>query len=121
VKVFLSNFSKVIRELRLEKGFSQEAMAHEIGMSPSGYGKIERGETDLTISKIESIAQVFGLTASSLISIVDRENKPESSSALENPCSGQFSKEQSVLNAAVLRLQDAVSILAERVSKLEKM
>lgn len=94
-------------------------MAHEIGMSPSGYGKMERGETDLTISKIELIARVFGLTASSIISIINQVTNGELNPNSKKLDTEQLQKEQSILNAAVLRLQDTVSILTERVSKLE--
>lgn len=94
-------------------------MAHEIGMSPSGYGKMERGETDLTISKIELIARVFGLTASSIISIINQVTNGELNPNSKKLNTEQLQKEQSILNAAVLRLQDTVSILTERVSKLE--
>jgi transcriptional regulator with XRE-family HTH domain len=31
-------------------------------MSTSGYGKIERGEVDLTVSKLEKIAEVFDVS-----------------------------------------------------------
>ncbi len=120
MKTFLTNFSKVVKNLRHEKGFSQEAMAYEIGMSPSGYGKIERGETDLTISKIDKIATCFGLTATSIIRIVDQQNNIDL-----NPDSKNLSKEQlfeayKTLSAAVLQLQENVSILTERISNLEK-
>jgi transcriptional regulator with XRE-family HTH domain len=36
-------------------------------MSTSGYGKIERGEIDLTISKIARIAGILGISVSELL------------------------------------------------------
>jgi transcriptional regulator with XRE-family HTH domain len=36
-------------------------------MSTSGYGKIERGEIDLTISKISRIAGILGISVSELL------------------------------------------------------
>ena len=37
-------------------------MADKLKMSTSGYGKIERGEVDLTISKLVKIAIVLNVT-----------------------------------------------------------
>ena len=36
-------------------------MASELGMSLSGYSKIERGEIDLTITKVYKIAEVLNV------------------------------------------------------------
>lgn len=121
MKTFLTNFSKVVKNLRHEKGFSQEAMAHEIGMSPSGYGKIERGETDLTISKIDKIARCFGLTATSIIRMVDQQNNIELNTDSKNLSKEQLFEAYMNLRAAVLQLQENVSILTERILNLEKM
>jgi transcriptional regulator with XRE-family HTH domain len=38
-----------------------------LNLSPSGYGKIDRGEVDLTISRLFEIAEVLKVSPSSLI------------------------------------------------------
>ena len=48
-----------IRKMRDLKGFSQDNMAHAMGISISAYGKIERDETEITLSKLEEIAKVL--------------------------------------------------------------
>lgn len=50
---------KKIREL---KNLTQEHMAHELGMSNSGYSRIERGDVDINMEKLERIAEVLGVT-----------------------------------------------------------
>jgi transcriptional regulator with XRE-family HTH domain len=50
---------KLIREL---KNFTREYVAAELNMSTSGYGKIERGEVDLTLTKLEKIASVLNVS-----------------------------------------------------------
>ena len=47
---------KTIREL---KNLTREYVADALGMSTSGYGKIERGEVDLTVSKFIMISEVL--------------------------------------------------------------
>lgn len=59
--------SKRIRISRLEKTYKQEYMAEELGISQSAYSKIERGETDITVSQLRKIATVLGLTLLDLI------------------------------------------------------
>lgn len=47
--------------LRKERNLSQEQMAERLGMSKNGYGKLERGESRLTIEHLEQIATVFNI------------------------------------------------------------
>lgn len=60
-----------IRLLRQGKSWSQEEMAHKLGMSANGYGCIERGETDLKLSRIEQIAALLNVKLSALFENVD--------------------------------------------------
>lgn len=56
-KVYLS-----IRKIREMKNLTREYVAEELNMSMSGYGKIERGEVDLTVSKLIEIAKVLDVS-----------------------------------------------------------
>lgn len=56
-----------IRKIRELSGLTREFVASELNMSPSGYGKIERGEVDLTISRLFQIAEVLNVAPGSLI------------------------------------------------------
>ena len=55
-----------IRELRLKKGWSQEAFADVCGIHRSHMGEIERGETNLTLSTMLSIAHKLEIKISAL-------------------------------------------------------
>lgn len=48
-----------IRELRERQGWTQEDMADKLSLSVNGYAKIERGETRLTLQRLEQVAQIF--------------------------------------------------------------
>lgn len=56
-KVYLN-----IRKIRELKNLTREYVAEELKMSMSGYGKIERGEVDLTVSKLIEIAKVLDVS-----------------------------------------------------------
>ncbi len=56
-----------IKYLREFNHWTQEEMAERVHMSPSGYAKIERGETKLHLDKIQQIAQVFEINIFDLL------------------------------------------------------
>ena len=56
-----------IRMMRELRQLSQEDMAEKMNMSPSGYAKIERGETRLQYEKLVQIAQIFNVSWSDLV------------------------------------------------------
>ncbi|HSN48665.1 MAG TPA: helix-turn-helix transcriptional regulator [Flavobacterium sp.] len=51
-----------IRRIRELKDLTREYVAEELEMSMSGYGKIERGEVDLTVSKLTKISEVLDVS-----------------------------------------------------------
>lgn len=56
-----------IKKYRELKNITRESMASEMDMSLSGYSKIERNEVDLTVSKVQKIAQVLGVDVSQIL------------------------------------------------------
>jgi transcriptional regulator with XRE-family HTH domain len=51
-----------IRKIRELKNLTREYVAAELKMSASGYGKIERGDVDLTVSKLIEISKVLDVS-----------------------------------------------------------
>jgi len=58
-----------IKVLRHFKGLTQEEMAEQLDYSVQGYAKIERGETDPTIGKLETIAKILGVRLQDLFNL----------------------------------------------------
>lgn len=56
----MKNFSNYIRKLRIEKDFTQDYVAMKLDMSISAYSKLERGQTDPSLSRVEKIAEILG-------------------------------------------------------------
>jgi transcriptional regulator with XRE-family HTH domain len=48
-----------IRKIRENQDFSQSNMAEELGIEPGTYAKIERGETDVQITRLFAIAKIL--------------------------------------------------------------
>ncbi|NBX53429.1 MAG: XRE family transcriptional regulator [Proteobacteria bacterium] len=53
------SFGKKVRDLRIKRGYSQEAFAFECGLHRTYIGCIERGEKNITIVNIEKIAKAL--------------------------------------------------------------
>jgi transcriptional regulator with XRE-family HTH domain len=56
-----------IRFLRQAKGWTQEEVADKLKMSQNGYGSIERGETDVNLSRLKQIAGLYDIHSSELL------------------------------------------------------
>ncbi len=57
-----NEYVKFIKDLRIEKGFSQVALAEQLGISRSSYIALEQGKRDMTLSEIEKLSALFGLS-----------------------------------------------------------
>jgi len=60
---------KTIRKLR---NLTQETVADKLGISTQSYAKIERGETDVNLSRLQQIAQLMGIELSQLFCLDDK-------------------------------------------------
>jgi transcriptional regulator with XRE-family HTH domain len=55
----LIKLGKKIRELRKEKGFSQENFAYEVGLDRTYMGSVERGERNIAALNLIRIAKML--------------------------------------------------------------
>jgi len=60
-------FGRRVRQLRKERGVSQEAFAHEIQIDRSYFGSIERGERNVSLDNICLIAKGLGVAPAELL------------------------------------------------------
>ena len=63
------DLSEQIRQLRQQKGLSQENMADGLGLSTSAYGDIERGRTEPPLSRLEAIAALLEVPLPTLLGL----------------------------------------------------
>jgi transcriptional regulator with XRE-family HTH domain len=61
-----------IRFIRLFKGWSQEEMAGKLEISVNAYAKIERGETDINLSRLKQVAEVLHTELSELFNFSEK-------------------------------------------------
>ncbi|GCC52391.1 XRE family transcriptional regulator [Chryseotalea sanaruensis] len=63
----MKNIGKIIKQIREEKGLTQQQLAELINMHRSNYSKVESGERDLSIDAIHKVAKYFGMTIDQLV------------------------------------------------------
>jgi transcriptional regulator with XRE-family HTH domain len=87
-----------IRSIRKLKGWSQEEIAAKLEMSSNGYGSIERGGTDVNLSRLISIAELFDMTLQELMSF-DSSDASNSASNITNGTISPLNHRQSETHA----------------------
>lgn len=63
---------QAIRQLREERGATQEAIAHDAGITTATLGVIERGLSNPTWATVRSIAAALGVTISELAKLSEK-------------------------------------------------
>ena len=91
-----------IRTLRHQRGWSQEDVANRLGISIPAFSKIETGVTDINLSRLEQIANIYEVNVVNLLSLDAEEKEPQVSS----------------LNIAQKKIQDRESEIANLQRKV---
>jgi transcriptional regulator with XRE-family HTH domain len=74
-----------IRERRARQGFSQESFADHCGLHRTYMGGIERGERNLTIQTVSTVAKGLGITMSELLADIEKQTETSRRSAKPKP------------------------------------
>ncbi len=80
----ISEVAARIRSIRKGKDFTQEYMATKLGITPGAYAKMERGETDPSLTRLKEIAVIFKTTLNELVTgQAEKSGKPAAASIPE--------------------------------------
>lgn len=71
-KILAEAFGAVLREIRKERGFSQEDLGFESGYHRTYVSLLERGLKSPSLQTIFKLAQVLGIRPSELLARVER-------------------------------------------------
>lgn len=100
-----------IKRLRELKNWSQEFMADALGISTRAYSKIEAGETQLSIKRLNEISQILQVNPIKILvfdsqSIFsDKQNTPDSSKLI-----AQYEKTIRVLEEQIQLLKSLLNL-----------
>lgn len=103
-----------IRDLHEDKRLTQAAMAEKLGMSETGYAKIERGESGVKIDRLRQIAQVLEVNIVDLIPFGDDViTLSNSNDNFSNSNNFNLSLEPPALEAEILNLRNMIAMKNE--------
>lgn len=66
-------FGQALKQLREEKGISQEKFALSIGMDRTYYASVEAGKRNISLQNIKKIADGFDLSISTLFVVAEKK------------------------------------------------
>jgi transcriptional regulator with XRE-family HTH domain len=64
----IKEYIAFITSLRKEKGFSQARVAEILGISRTSYIDVEKGTKELSVSELEKLANIYGLSVDQILS-----------------------------------------------------
>ena len=79
----MKTLGKKIRLLRHQKGWSQEDVAKRLDISIPAFSKIETGITDINLSRLEQISNLFEMSVVQLLTFNDLETDQKFVNELE--------------------------------------
>ena len=64
----MQNLGLKIKKLRELKNLTQEHVSQVLGLNQSAYSRLETGDSEISFSKIEKIAELFGMKPEEVVS-----------------------------------------------------
>lgn len=110
----MSKVSDKVRVTRNKKNISQEYMASVIGIDTSSYHRLEKGNSPITLDRLEKIAEVLGVSMHALVCGEDHSNHDPS---FGNEYLHHLKQEVAFLRKQLQEKEAQLSILLE--SKLD--
>lgn len=104
-----------IRSIRLFRGYSQEYVAHAIGISQNTYSRIERDEVPLSDERLLMLSEVFQLSTEDIREFDERTFKHEF--VLNEKSKSYYRAEQ----ALIRDMRNHNSMFREEVSKFWRL
>ena len=105
-----------IKMLREVKNYTQEYMADKIGLAQSNYSKIERDETDITLTRLQKISEVLGVNTDDLINLSEPCIFNNNYGELKGTQSGNYVEYPTEL---IDLYKDKIKLLEEKIKYLE--
>lgn len=107
---------KKIRQIRIQKELSQEAIAHKLSMSQSAYAKVEKGITKLDMERFIKIAEILETDPYDLLQIDNGKTINFNNSQLTNGYVENFYAEQKELfEKQIKHLEDEIIFLRSQL------
>jgi transcriptional regulator with XRE-family HTH domain len=115
------NAGQKIKKIRELKNYTQQYMAQELNLSLSGYGKIERGEIDLSLGRIEQIATILGVDLKTILNfdenLIFNFTQNEQANGIVN---NNYHNQYNVMEKLIDKYKEENTYLKELIKELTK-
>lgn len=117
---------EIIYVLRKRAGFSQKEIAEKLGIDASSYSRLEKGEIELTIDKLNKIAEILEVPVSYFFNRESIPQAPQKSKGNEmrSEISGSSIDQEAFLyhnESKPKSVDNEVLILKEKITLLERL
>lgn len=126
----MSTLGTKIKKLREFRNYPQEYLAEKIGMSQSGYSRIEMDEVEVSHQRLEQIAKALDVSVQDILNFDEKQIINIFSNQFPNGNAGNFDhpiynyymseQERKLYDDKVRLLEEMVTMLKEEVERLKK-
>lgn len=100
-----------IKKLREEKGITQETMAHQLDVTQSNYGRLEKDDRRLNVVKLLKIVRILNVNISYLFNEVLNEAQEDETASFSNANKEVYDILVESLRAEIQHLKDEINFL----------
>jgi len=100
-----------IKKLREEKGITQETMAHQLDVTQSNYGRLEKDDRRLNVVKLLKIVRILNVNISYLFNEVISEIHEDENGSFSNANKEVYDILVESLRAEIQHLKDEINFL----------
>lgn len=106
-----------IKKIRELKNFTQTHLASELGITQSAYSKMELGETEVSLTRLHKIAEVFGMSQQEIMTFSEQMIF----NIMHNQIGNGFVINKGVSDNEKKLYEDQIAHLKEEISYLNKV
>jgi transcriptional regulator with XRE-family HTH domain len=105
-----------IKKVRELKNLTQEYVAEQVGMTTSGYSRIERGEVKISLDRLQQVAMVLGVQPNDLTNF--DENVFFTNYGTANDNSFSYSADKELLQQVIATYEARIADLKDEIEFL---
>ncbi|GEM55586.1 hypothetical protein FB1_18070 [Flavobacterium branchiophilum NBRC 15030 = ATCC 35035] len=114
---------KILKKIIIErnrKGFSYENMANELGITVSGYRKIETGDTKLTVERLNKISSILEISLTELLGLdkdVLNQHNHDNEKVFQQKIDNYYQDNKDVYEKLIQAKDEQISFLKSLISQ----
>ncbi len=109
-----------LRNLRKQKGISQEKMAKILSTDPSNYSRKERGEVRIHDEEWQKLAEALEVPVEDIKEEKELRLVHNDNSTFNDNSGNYYNQHFNIPNSVIENLQDYISLLKQKVYELEQ-